>query len=203
MLISHNLTPKPTLEIVLVLYFSFAMFPTPSTLLEVVSTPFKRSQLGLFHGKTKLSGNNVPFSKKKTRRTWLPNVQNRRLFSEALDKKIELKVTMRALKTIEKVVDSRTFCICDGMLTEYDTIAVWRLGQLRSEDKVGYPWSQRHGASHDGAGCTREEGYRVCCLVETTTSVEASPYSYNNESSTNQFISPHLVSCQVNTCGLA
>ncbi|KAL4071753.1 hypothetical protein V8B97DRAFT_2004466 [Scleroderma yunnanense] len=67
-----------------------------------ISTPFKRSSLGLFHGKLKQYGNNVPFSKKKTRRTWLPNVQNKRLASDALGRKIELKVTTRALKTIRK-----------------------------------------------------------------------------------------------------
>lgn len=78
------------------------MFPTIS-LLEALSAPFKRSQLGLFQGKTKQYGNNVPFSKKKTRRTWLPNVQNKRLFSDALGEDVRVKVTTRALRTIKKV----------------------------------------------------------------------------------------------------
>ncbi|KAI6041504.1 hypothetical protein EDC04DRAFT_3139653 [Pisolithus marmoratus] len=80
------------------------MFPSLPVLASLanVSTPFKRSSLGLFHGKLKQYGNNVPFSKKKTRRTWLPNVQNKRLMSEALGRKVELKVTTRALKTIKK-----------------------------------------------------------------------------------------------------
>lgn len=80
------------------------MFPSLPVLasLAKVSTPFKRSSLGLFHGKLKQYGNNVPFSKKKTRRTWLPNVQNKRLTSEALGRKVEVKVTTRALKTIKK-----------------------------------------------------------------------------------------------------
>ena len=60
------------------------MFPSLSLLSNIVSTPFKRSQLGLFHGKTKQYGNSVPNSKHKTRRTWLPNVHNKRLFSDAL-----------------------------------------------------------------------------------------------------------------------
>ncbi|KAI0689330.1 hypothetical protein BC835DRAFT_1418579 [Cytidiella melzeri] len=77
------------------------MFPT-LRLFEVISLPFKRSQLGLFQGKMKQSGNNVPFSKKKTRRSWLPNVHNKRLFSDALQKKLPLKVTARALRTIKK-----------------------------------------------------------------------------------------------------
>ncbi|EIW79575.1 hypothetical protein CONPUDRAFT_106160 [Coniophora puteana RWD-64-598 SS2] len=65
------------------------------------SLPFKRAQQGLFHGKQKLSGNNVPFSLKKTRRTWLPNVQHKRIPSEALGG-VRVKVTTRALRCIEK-----------------------------------------------------------------------------------------------------
>ncbi|KAI0365424.1 hypothetical protein BV20DRAFT_973315 [Pilatotrama ljubarskyi] len=78
------------------------MFPS-IPLFAVVSAPFKRAQLGLFQGKTKQYGNNVPNSKHKTRRTWLPNVHNQRLFSDALQQYVRLKVSARALKTIKKV----------------------------------------------------------------------------------------------------
>ncbi|KAF8802043.1 hypothetical protein BYT27DRAFT_7226613 [Phlegmacium glaucopus] len=75
----------------------------PSKVLwDVVSQPFKRSQGGLFQGKTKQYGNNVPFSKHKTRRTWLPNVQQKRLPSEIMGDMIRVKLTTRALKTIKK-----------------------------------------------------------------------------------------------------
>ncbi|GLB38318.1 putative ribosomal L28 family protein [Lyophyllum shimeji] len=77
------------------------MFPT-APVFSVVSQPFKRSQLGLFQGKTKQYGNNVPFSKHKTRRTWLPNVQRKRLFSETLGEQLRVKLTTRALRTIKK-----------------------------------------------------------------------------------------------------
>jgi len=81
-----------------------SMHPTLSTLKALItSQPFKRSQLGLFQGKTKQYGNNVPFSKHKTRRTWLPNVQRKRLFSDSLQRFIRVKLTTRALKTIKKV----------------------------------------------------------------------------------------------------
>jgi len=79
------------------------MFPSLSSFAAALSQPFKRSQLGLFHGKTKQYGNNVPFSKKKTRRAWLPNVQSKRLFSDALGETVRVKLTTRALKTIRKV----------------------------------------------------------------------------------------------------
>jgi large subunit ribosomal protein L28 len=78
------------------------MFGTQA-LLASLSTPFKRSQLGLFHGKMRQSGNNVPFSKHKTKRTWLPNVQQKRLHSEVLGENVKVKLTTRALKTIKKV----------------------------------------------------------------------------------------------------
>ncbi|KZT04940.1 mitochondrial 50S ribosomal protein L28-like protein [Laetiporus sulphureus 93-53] len=78
------------------------MFPSTPLLKEIVSQPFKRSQLGLFHGKMKQYGNSVPFSKHKTRRSWLPNIQNKRLFSDTLQQFMRIKVTARALKTIKK-----------------------------------------------------------------------------------------------------
>ena len=81
---------------------AITMFPS-IPLLAVVSAPFKRAQLGLFQGKMKQYGNSVPNSKHKTRRTWLPNVHNKRLFSDALQQHIRIKLTTRALKTIKKV----------------------------------------------------------------------------------------------------
>ncbi|KAJ7491209.1 hypothetical protein FB451DRAFT_1080109 [Mycena latifolia] len=68
----------------------------------VTSQPFKRAQFGLFQGKTKQYGNNVPFSLHKTRRTWLPNVQRKRFFSDTLQSHVQVKVTTSALKTIKK-----------------------------------------------------------------------------------------------------
>jgi len=79
------------------------MFPSLPSLAAALSQPFKRSQLGLFHGKTKQYGNNVPFSKKKTRRSWLPNIQSKRLYSDALGETVRVKLSTRALKTIRKV----------------------------------------------------------------------------------------------------
>lgn len=79
-----------------------AMFPS-IPLFAAVSAPFKRSQLGLFQGKMKQYGNSVPNSKHKTRRSWLPNVHNQRLFSDTLGRFIKIKVAARALKTIKKV----------------------------------------------------------------------------------------------------
>ncbi|KZT64996.1 mitochondrial 50S ribosomal protein L28-like protein [Daedalea quercina L-15889] len=78
------------------------MFASLPLFKEIVSAPFKRSQLGLFHGKMKQYGNNVPHSMHKTRRTWLPNLQNKRFFSDALQQHVKVTVSTRALKTINK-----------------------------------------------------------------------------------------------------
>ncbi|CAO3630701.1 unnamed protein product [Cunninghamella echinulata] len=57
---------------------------------------FKRAQRGLFGGK------HIQFGNNKTRRNWLPNVQNKKLYSVALERFFELKVTTAVLRTIDK-----------------------------------------------------------------------------------------------------
>ncbi|KAA1475347.1 mitochondrial 50S ribosomal protein L28-like protein [Dentipellis sp. KUC8613] len=80
----------------------FPSLPTLSAAARVLTGPFKRAQQGLYHGAMKQYGNNVPFSKHKTRRTWLPNVHSKRLFSDALGVNVRVKLSTRALKTINK-----------------------------------------------------------------------------------------------------
>ncbi len=53
-------------------------------------------------GKNVMSGNNVSHAKNKTKRKFLPNLQNVKFFSKTLDKYISLKVCVRALKSVEK-----------------------------------------------------------------------------------------------------
>ena len=62
-----------------------------------------RSKRGLFDGKDVRSGNNVPFSHKKTKRTFKPNVFKKRLYSEILDEMIQFHATSSALRTIDKM----------------------------------------------------------------------------------------------------
>lgn len=65
---------------------------------------YKQSDLGLYGGSKIRFGNNV--GKRiavKTRRSWKPNVFNRRLWSLALNRYIQVRVTARALRTIDKV----------------------------------------------------------------------------------------------------
>ena len=48
-----------------------------------------------------MSGNNVSHAQNKTRRKFLPNVQDTSIFSEALGQKIKLKVSAAGLRTID------------------------------------------------------------------------------------------------------
>jgi large subunit ribosomal protein L28 len=49
-----------------------------------------------------LTGNNVSHANNKTRRRFLPNLQSRRLFSEALGESVRLRIAANTLRTIEK-----------------------------------------------------------------------------------------------------
>ena len=54
-------------------------------------------------GKKAMSGNNVSHAKNRTKRKFLPNLNNVTLTSEALGRDIQLKVCASALRTIDKV----------------------------------------------------------------------------------------------------
>ena len=53
-------------------------------------------------GKTFQSGNNVSHAKNRTRRRFLPNLQNTTFFSERLGRSIRLRVAVSAIRTVEK-----------------------------------------------------------------------------------------------------
>lgn len=53
-------------------------------------------------GKGTLSGQNVSHANNKTKRVFRPNLQTVRLVSDSLDRVVTLKVSMHALKTIDR-----------------------------------------------------------------------------------------------------
>jgi len=61
-----------------------------------------RSQRGIYAGKDVRFGNNVSFSHRKTRRTFKPNVQRKRLWSRTLGCWLRFNVTTHALRCIDK-----------------------------------------------------------------------------------------------------
>lgn len=56
----------------------------------------------MISGKGVMSGNNVSHAINKTRRRFLPNVQSTRLQSEILGENVLLRLSTRALRTIDK-----------------------------------------------------------------------------------------------------
>ncbi len=55
-----------------------------------------------FTGKGVQSGNNVSHANNRTRRRFLPNMQKASLLSDALGETIQLRLSTRAIRTIEK-----------------------------------------------------------------------------------------------------
>ncbi len=53
-------------------------------------------------GKGVMSGNNVSHAKNRTRRRFLPNLQQASMMSEALGKTVSLRVCVSAIRTVEK-----------------------------------------------------------------------------------------------------
>lgn len=53
-------------------------------------------------GKGPMSGNNIPFSLKKTRRRFLPNMQTKRIFVPELGREVNIRLSARALRTMDK-----------------------------------------------------------------------------------------------------
>ena len=56
--------------------------PVTAGSIRAMTTEPKRSQRGLFHGRTVGFGNNVSFSHRRTRRKFKPNTQHVRVWSE-------------------------------------------------------------------------------------------------------------------------
>lgn len=53
-------------------------------------------------GKGPLAGNNVSHAHNKTRRVQLPNLQWKRIYVPELDRSVRLRLTTRAIRTIDK-----------------------------------------------------------------------------------------------------
>jgi large subunit ribosomal protein L28 len=71
-------------------------------------------------GKGVLTGNNVSHAHNKTRRRFLPNLQSRRLMSDALGTGVKLRVSSNGLRTVEKKggLDAFLLNTADRNLTE-------------------------------------------------------------------------------------
>ena len=53
-------------------------------------------------GKKPMTGNNVSHANNRTKRRFMPNLQNVKFYSGTLQKYINLNITVRTMKTVEK-----------------------------------------------------------------------------------------------------
>lgn len=53
-------------------------------------------------GRKPMTGNNVSHANNRTKRRFIPNLQNVKLYSSILQKYINLNITVRTMKTVEK-----------------------------------------------------------------------------------------------------
>ncbi|CAG8481889.1 10867_t:CDS:1 [Acaulospora morrowiae] len=63
---------------------------------------YKQANKGLYAGAHIQFGNQISEFGNKSRRTWKPNVHPVKLYSEALDRRLEIRCTPRVLKTIDQ-----------------------------------------------------------------------------------------------------
>ena len=54
-------------------------------------------------GKGPMTGHNVSFSQKKTKRRFLPNIQTKRIYVPELDRHVRIKMSVRAMRTVDKL----------------------------------------------------------------------------------------------------
>ncbi len=66
-------------------------------------------------GKGPLSGNNVSFSQKKTKRRFLPNLQTRNVYVPELGRKVKVKMSARAIRTMDKKGGLMNYLRDEGM----------------------------------------------------------------------------------------
>ena len=54
-------------------------------------------------GKGPLTGNNVSFSQKKTKRRFLPNLQTKKVYVPEIERTVRIKMSARAMRTVDKI----------------------------------------------------------------------------------------------------
>jgi len=91
----------------------------------------------LISGKGVLTGNNVSHANNKTRRRFLPNLQETSVLSDALNQRVRLRVSTRGLKTIEHNggIDAFLLSVNDSKLSQ-EALRLKRRVQRALENKA-------------------------------------------------------------------
>jgi large subunit ribosomal protein L28 len=54
-------------------------------------------------GRKPMSGNNVSFSQRKTKRVFKPNVQSKKIYVPELGRNVRIQMSTRAMRTVDKI----------------------------------------------------------------------------------------------------
>jgi large subunit ribosomal protein L28 len=54
-------------------------------------------------GRKPMSGNNVSFSQRKTKRVFKPNVQSKKIYVPELGRNVRIQMSARAMRTVDKI----------------------------------------------------------------------------------------------------
>jgi large subunit ribosomal protein L28 len=82
---------------------ALALHAPAAQLSDSVSRTIAMSRVCELTAKGRLVGNNVSHANNKTKRTFLPNLQNVTLISDALGRSVKLRVSMNGLRSVEHV----------------------------------------------------------------------------------------------------
>eukprot|EP00009_Paramoeba_aestuarina_P008718 CAMPEP_0201521302 /NCGR_PEP_ID=MMETSP0161_2-20130828/14341_1 /ASSEMBLY_ACC=CAM_ASM_000251 /TAXON_ID=180227 /ORGANISM="Neoparamoeba aestuarina, Strain SoJaBio B1-5/56/2" /LENGTH=190 /DNA_ID=CAMNT_0047919917 /DNA_START=81 /DNA_END=653 /DNA_ORIENTATION=- len=111
-----------------------------------------RARRGIWLGKKILTGNNVSFSEKKTRRRWLPNVHTHKYYSFILNREMDIEVTSKAMRTIDKYGGIDPFIMYSKKkLLEDSDVALGLRKEMEEEYKsvTGRNWNASVARFHD------------------------------------------------------
>lgn len=89
----------------------------------------KRAKNGLYHGKDVRFGHSISHSHTRSKRTWHPNVINKRVWSEGLEDWVRFKMTTAALRAIDRVggIDNYVLGLDNFAVSESNYITKMRL----------------------------------------------------------------------------
>ncbi|KAK2627527.1 hypothetical protein QTJ16_003493 [Diplocarpon rosae] len=132
---------------------------------------YKQSNFGLYGTQKIRFGNTVSEKNEiKTRRYWRPNVQSKRLWSDALQGYIRLRITTRVLRTVDKVGGLDEYLLGEkpGRLKELGMGGWklrWRIMQTdrvkerfrRQREQLGLPPAEEDLLGSDGEQATQQQ----------------------------------------------
>ena len=122
---------------------------------------FKRAQRGLYAGCTRLTGNHVSDSKRHVRRTWLPNVHAKTLWSDTLNRGLRINVTTTALRWIDRAGGLDNYLLHTQPHKLASVRGVQLRTQLEKQIKFRAKLEAKYGPGAGGAGKEVEAGVGV------------------------------------------